>query len=133
MDTQIWYAIFSTLFGGIYGAFRRLGEVNFVPSMVHLSSIPSGDTLFPFQQLYLSFPFLISFYLISCIQIRTLGMLRSRFQSLPGAFNACLVPKEQPEHKKKGLKATFSRRFPNVSYLLIYSTTAHAYCESLKF
>ncbi|CAK9174117.1 unnamed protein product [Ilex paraguariensis] len=26
MDTQIWYAIFSTLFGGIYGAFRRLGE-----------------------------------------------------------------------------------------------------------
>ncbi|EPS69913.1 hypothetical protein M569_04848, partial [Genlisea aurea] len=27
MDTQIWYAIFSTLFGGIYGAFRRLGEV----------------------------------------------------------------------------------------------------------
>lgn len=28
MDTQIWYAIFSTLFGGIYGAFRRLGEVS---------------------------------------------------------------------------------------------------------
>ena len=27
MDTQIWYAIFSTIFGGIYGAFRRLGEV----------------------------------------------------------------------------------------------------------
>ncbi|KAJ6810019.1 callose synthase 3-like [Iris pallida] len=26
MDTQIWYAIFSTLFGGIYGAYRRLGE-----------------------------------------------------------------------------------------------------------
>ncbi|KAK8340262.1 hypothetical protein V6Z12_A08G090900 [Gossypium hirsutum] len=44
MDTQIWYAIFSTLFGGIYGAFRRLGE------------------------------------------IRTLGMLRSRFGSLPGAL-----------------------------------------------
>ena len=28
MDVQIWYAIFSTLFGGIYGAFRRLGEVS---------------------------------------------------------------------------------------------------------
>lgn len=28
MDAQIWYAIFSTIFGGIYGAFRRLGEVN---------------------------------------------------------------------------------------------------------
>ncbi|EFJ23784.1 glucan synthase like 4 [Selaginella moellendorffii] len=27
MDTQIWYAIYSTLFGGILGAFRRLGEV----------------------------------------------------------------------------------------------------------
>lgn len=27
MDAQIWYAIFSTIFGGIYGAFRRLGEV----------------------------------------------------------------------------------------------------------
>lgn len=27
MDIQIWYAIFSTIFGGIYGAFRRLGEV----------------------------------------------------------------------------------------------------------
>ncbi|KAK6164246.1 hypothetical protein DH2020_001110 [Rehmannia glutinosa] len=70
MDTQIWYAIFSTLFGGIYGAFRRLGE------------------------------------------IRTLGMLRSRFQSLPGAFNACLIPEEKTEPaKKKGLKATFSRKF----------------------
>ncbi|XP_015584610.1 callose synthase 1 isoform X4 [Ricinus communis] len=73
MDTQIWYAIYSTLFGGIYGAFRRLGE------------------------------------------IRTLGMLRSRFQSLPGAFNACLIPVENSEKtKKKGLKATFSRKFNEV-------------------
>nr|AXY97640.1 Glucan synthase-like 12 [Populus tomentosa] len=69
MDAQIWYAIFSTLFGGIYGAFRRLGE------------------------------------------IRTLGMLRSRFQSLPGAFNACLIPDEKSERKKKSLKARFSRNF----------------------
>ncbi|XP_027349003.1 callose synthase 3-like isoform X2 [Abrus precatorius] len=72
MDTQIWYAIFSTLFGGIYGAFRRLGE------------------------------------------IRTLGMLRSRFQSLPGAFNASLIPEETNEPKKKGLKATLSRRFAQI-------------------
>ena len=28
MDTQIWYALFSTLIGGIYGAYRRLGEVS---------------------------------------------------------------------------------------------------------
>ncbi|KAJ4776414.1 glucan synthase-like 3 [Rhynchospora pubera] len=59
MDTQIWYAIFSTLIGGVYGAFRRLGE------------------------------------------IRTLGMLRSRFQSLPGAFNARLVPVEKSDAGKR--------------------------------
>ncbi|CAJ1964370.1 unnamed protein product [Sphenostylis stenocarpa] len=45
MDTQIWYAIYATLFGGIVGAFSHLGE------------------------------------------IRTLGMLRSRFQSVPVAFS----------------------------------------------
>lgn len=73
MDTQIWYAIFSTMVGGIYGAFRRLGE------------------------------------------IRTLGMLRYRFQSLPGAFNACLVPAGKDEKtKKKGLKATFSSKFEQI-------------------
>ncbi|KAL3815028.1 hypothetical protein ACJIZ3_016296 [Penstemon smallii] len=71
MDIQIWYAIFSTIFGGIYGAFRRLGE------------------------------------------IRTLPMLRSRFQSIPGAFNACLIPIEKGE-KPKGLKATFSRKFAEI-------------------
>ncbi|KAG8485647.1 hypothetical protein CXB51_018869 [Gossypium anomalum] len=69
MDAQIWYAIFSTLFGGIYGAFRRLGE------------------------------------------IRTLGMLRSRFGSLPGAFNDCLIPGDKSEKKKKGFWLFFSRSF----------------------
>ncbi|KAM7472441.1 hypothetical protein LguiA_010624 [Lonicera macranthoides] len=69
MDTQIWYAIFSTIFGGLYGAFRRLGE------------------------------------------IRTLGMLRNRFESFPGAFNDCLIPMENNEKPKKGLKATLSRKF----------------------
>ncbi|KAK9283428.1 hypothetical protein L1049_011670 [Liquidambar formosana] len=73
MDTQIWYAIFSTIFGGIYGAFRRLGE------------------------------------------IRTLGMLRSRFQSLPAAFNACLIPVEKNEKtRQKGLRATFSCKFAEI-------------------
>uniref|UniRef100_A0A7N0T997 1,3-beta-glucan synthase n=1 Tax=Kalanchoe fedtschenkoi TaxID=63787 RepID=A0A7N0T997_KALFE len=73
MDTQIWYAIFSTLVGGFYGALRRLGE------------------------------------------IRTLGMLRSRFQSLPAAFNDRLTPKEQGEiAKRKGLKATFFRKFTEI-------------------
>ncbi|KAK1261514.1 Callose synthase 3 [Acorus gramineus] len=70
MDTQIWYAIISTLIGGLYGAFRRLGE------------------------------------------IRTLGMLRSRFQSLPGAFKKHLIPTEKIEAaKKRGLKASLSRKF----------------------
>ncbi|XP_035541393.1 callose synthase 2 isoform X2 [Juglans regia] len=73
MDTQIWYAIFSTIFGGINGAFLRLGE------------------------------------------IRTLEMLRSRFQSLPGAFNARLVPVERNgETKKKGLKDTSSHKFDEI-------------------
>ncbi|RZB81404.1 Callose synthase 5, partial [Glycine soja] len=32
MDTQIWYALFTTLCGGLVGAFDRLGEViiNFI-------------------------------------------------------------------------------------------------------
>ncbi|KAF7835954.1 callose synthase 1-like [Senna tora] len=73
MDTQIWYAIYSTIVGGIYGAFRRLGE------------------------------------------IRTLDLLRSRFDSIPGAFNARLVPMDKSETtKKKGLKATFSRKFDKI-------------------
>ncbi|GAA0150001.1 hypothetical protein LIER_09035 [Lithospermum erythrorhizon] len=50
MDAQIWYAIYSTLIGGIHGAFSHLGE------------------------------------------IRTLGMLRSRFESIPQAFSECMVP-----------------------------------------
>ncbi|GAU38073.1 hypothetical protein TSUD_318670 [Trifolium subterraneum] len=66
MDTQIWYAIFSTVCGGVLGAFDRLGE------------------------------------------IRTLSMLRSRFQSLPGAFNTCLVPTDKRK-RRKGF--SLSKRF----------------------
>ncbi|CAL9196161.1 unnamed protein product [Musa hybrid cultivar] len=69
MDTQIWYAIFSTLYGGVSGAFGRLGE------------------------------------------IRTLGMLRSRFHSLPGAFNTYLVPSE----KARNRGFSFSKHFAEVS------------------
>ncbi|XP_028797659.1 callose synthase 7, partial [Neltuma alba] len=49
MDTQIWYSIYSTIFGGIIGAFSHLGE------------------------------------------IRTLGMLRSRFEAVPHAFSHCFL------------------------------------------
>ncbi|KAH7833941.1 hypothetical protein Vadar_011284 [Vaccinium darrowii] len=59
MDTQIWYAIFSTIFGGIYGAFSHLGE------------------------------------------IRTLGMLRSRFDSIHSAFSECLVPSSEKDREKE--------------------------------
>ncbi|KAG5029815.1 hypothetical protein JHK87_013329 [Glycine soja] len=72
MDTQIWYAIFSTLYGGLVGAFDRLGE------------------------------------------IRTLRMLRSRFQSLPGAFNTCLVPSDK---KQKG-RFSFSKQFAEITVAL---------------
>ncbi|CAN1850912.1 Callose synthase 7 [Linum perenne] len=61
MDTQIWYAIFSTIFGGIRGAFSHLGE------------------------------------------IRTLGMLRSRFEDVPSAFSNCLVPSSRKRGKRKPL------------------------------
>lgn len=68
----------------------------------------------------LSYPCLLSLIFLGLLfchcfsQIRTLGMLRSRFQSLPGAFNACLIPLEKTENKKRGLKATFSRKFSEV-------------------
>ncbi|KAF5207089.1 Callose synthase [Thalictrum thalictroides] len=58
MDTQIWYAIFSTICGGVHGAFNHLGE------------------------------------------IRTLGMLRARFQAVPIAFSEHLVPSSKEESKR---------------------------------
>ncbi|KAF7071133.1 hypothetical protein CFC21_076535 [Triticum aestivum] len=57
MDTQIWYAIFSTVFGGVSGALSHVGE------------------------------------------IRTLGMLRVRFKSMPDAFRKCRVA----AHKEQAL------------------------------
>ncbi|KAI3921858.1 hypothetical protein MKX01_005547 [Papaver californicum] len=68
MDTQIWYAIFSTIFGGIHGAFSHLGE------------------------------------------IRTLGMLRSRFESVPSAFSKRLVPTSKEESKKDHMDGTWERK-----------------------
>ncbi|PAN30833.1 hypothetical protein PAHAL_5G296500 [Panicum hallii] len=59
MDTQIWYAIFSTICGGVNGAFSRLGE------------------------------------------IRTLGMLRSRFEAIPRAFAKKLVPYHGSHFKRE--------------------------------
>ncbi|KAI3698336.1 hypothetical protein L2E82_41808 [Cichorium intybus] len=58
MDTQIWYAIYATIIGGIYGVFSHVGE------------------------------------------IRTIGMLRSRFASVPLAFCKRLVPLQKEEPKR---------------------------------
>ncbi|XP_022879526.1 callose synthase 5-like [Olea europaea var. sylvestris] len=66
MDPQIWYAIYSTIYGGFIGAFDRLGE------------------------------------------IRTLSMLRSRFQSLPGAFNTFLVPSDKKRKRGFFLSKNFN-------------------------
>lgn len=53
-------------------------------------------------------------------QIRTLGMLRSRFDSIPLAFNACLIPVETSDAKrKKGLKSYLHSRFKEVPFLLL--------------
>lgn len=58
-------------------------------------------------------------------------MLRSRFQSLPGAFNACLIPLEKDE-KRKGLKATFSRKFAEVLTVIVFTVVAIPFmCYSL--
>ncbi|KAM7498543.1 hypothetical protein LguiA_022957 [Lonicera macranthoides] len=69
MDTQIWYSVFCSIFGGLYGILHHLGE------------------------------------------IRTLGMLRSRFQALPSAFSVCLIP--LPAKFDKGIfrKWFFKKRF----------------------
>ncbi|KAK9688669.1 hypothetical protein RND81_09G002200 [Saponaria officinalis] len=67
MDTQIWYSVFCTIFGGLYGILHHLGE------------------------------------------IRTLGMLRSRFQSLPCAFSARLIPPFLRNGRERRNKGFFSR------------------------
>ncbi|CAK9176440.1 unnamed protein product [Ilex paraguariensis] len=68
MDAQIWYAIFSTIIGGIYGAFNHLGE------------------------------------------IRTLWMLRSRFESVPSAFSKRLVPGLKEQSKRDHSDDTLVRK-----------------------
>ncbi|XP_012703765.1 putative callose synthase 8 isoform X3 [Setaria italica] len=64
MDTQIWYSVFCTIFGGMCGIIHHLGE------------------------------------------IRTMGMVRSRFSTLPEAFNMSLVPPAMPK-EKKGVFSSF--------------------------
>lgn len=57
-----------------------------------------------------------SFYFFyALLQIRSLGLLRSRFGSLPKKFNSQLIPTDNSDgNKKKGLKASLSRRLGQV-------------------
>ncbi|KAF3442292.1 hypothetical protein FNV43_RR16208 [Rhamnella rubrinervis] len=74
MDTQIWYSVFCTIFGGLYGILHHLGE------------------------------------------IRTLGMLRSRFHTLPSAFEVCLIPPSLRNERKRRrgfLRNTFKKESDN--------------------
>ncbi|KAL1173629.1 hypothetical protein V6Z11_A05G424900 [Gossypium hirsutum] len=83
MDAQIWYAIFSTLFGGIRGAFSHLGE------------------------------------------IRTLGMLRSRFESVPRAFCRRLVPSPN-QHNRKRTPDEATERKNIASFSLVWNKFIHS-------
>ncbi|OMO49645.1 Glycosyl transferase, family 48 [Corchorus capsularis] len=85
MDAQIWYAIFSTLFGGIHGAFSHLGE------------------------------------------IRTLGMLRSRFESVPSAFCRRLVPLTNQYSRKRNLDEATERK--NIA---AFSLVWNKFIESMR-
>lgn len=58
MDGQIWYSVYCSIFGGVYGILHHLGE------------------------------------------IRTLGMLRSRFHTLPNAFKKCFIPHQVKDNKE---------------------------------
>ncbi|WZZ62199.1 hypothetical protein YC2023_062306 [Brassica napus] len=69
MDTQIWYSVFCTIFGGLYGVLHHLGE------------------------------------------IRTLGMLRGRFHTLPSAFNASLIPHSIKDEKRRKQSGFFPFNF----------------------
>jgi hypothetical protein len=45
MDAQIWYAVWSTIFGGIAGAFSRLGEVGVFHKLILLQEFLRGTLL----------------------------------------------------------------------------------------
>ncbi|KAM0886388.1 hypothetical protein ACQ4PT_029729 [Festuca glaucescens] len=54
---------------------------------------------------------------VPIILIRTLGMLRSRFDSIPLAVHDCLVPAETSDgRRKKGLKSNLQKRFKEMKH-----------------
>nr|GEZ14284.1 callose synthase 5 [Tanacetum cinerariifolium] len=144
MDTQIWYAIFSTICGGIIGAFDRLGEIKpLVEPTKDIMKIKqvqyAWHEFFPQAKnnygavAALWAPVILVYFMDTQIwyaifsticggiigafdrlgEIRTLLMLRSRFQSIPGAFNANLVPTDKVKKKGFSLSKHFIKVTPN--------------------
>ena len=111
MDTQIWYSVFCTIFGGMCGIIHHLGEVR-------LGTL-NMKTHF---QMSITYQILTSYSPI-LIQIRTMGMVRSRFCTLPEAFNMSLVPPAMPK-EKKGMFPSFLEKkvfkVKNVHAILSY-------------
>lgn len=61
-----------------------------------------------------------SFCCFTFKQIRTLGMLRSRFLSLPGAFNTYLVPNDKVEKKRFSLSKSFNEVYFVLTFSVVY-------------
>ncbi|KAI6669498.1 hypothetical protein NL676_004383 [Syzygium grande] len=98
MDTQIWYAIFSTLFGGIYGAFRRLGECT-IPGMIE-DNRKNDIVYFNSSNVYVTAGIIAKYGHWECSDLVS--------ETLPPVFNACLIPDEKTVQKKKRF---FSRNY----------------------
>ena len=108
MDTQIWYSVFCTIFGGMCGIIHHLGEVR-------LGTLNMGTH---FRCLYHT-----RFLPPILIQIRTMGMVRSRFCTLPEAFNMSLVPPAMPKEKKRMFPSFLEKKIfkvKNVHAILSY-------------
>lgn len=59
----------------------------------------------------------VAVYRLKCsfaIQIRTLGMLRGRFHTLPAAFNASLIPHSMKDEKRRKQRGFFPFNFCRV-------------------
>ncbi|CAA3027502.1 callose synthase 8 [Olea europaea subsp. europaea] len=71
-------------------------------------------------------------------EIRTQGMLRSRFDTLPSAFNACLIPKQIKDNKdgikkwifhQKFLKASGNEKNGAVKFVLVWNQIISSFRE----
>jgi hypothetical protein len=108
MDAQIWYATFSTVFGGVSGALSHVGEVShpsfclllflcgwgpFYGTYARMSTSGWNRKIaYCYKKIFLLVKQIaVGSYLLLLMQIRTLGMLRVRFKSMPDAFRKCHV------------------------------------------